>query len=133
LSGKTKAELQVENRMLRRSRVVESVAAVVQTGIKWGALFGIFYWLFRSVEVLAGQHTLAQIGVGFWADVRISEALAWLLAVLFGGYGIGQRKLRKDTIERLSARVKELETQIDPGRTSSRLTSRGDTHPGDRI
>jgi hypothetical protein len=43
-----------------------------------------------------------------------------------------QRKLRRDVVERLSSRVPFLEKQLDPGRTSSKLTDRGDTNPEDR-
>lgn len=57
------------------------------------------------------------------------------LAIIFGVAGIvyGRResKLRKDTVERLQDRNCRLEREIDPKRSSSQLTPRGDTRPED--
>jgi len=41
-------------------------------------------------------------------------------------------KLKKDAIERMAGRIKELETKMDPGRSSSRLTPRGETRSEDK-
>ena len=48
-------------------------------------------------------------------------------------YGVLQRKLRRDAIQRLHGRVEALEKERDPSRTSSTLTSRGDTRREDRL
>jgi hypothetical protein len=103
----------------------------LNNAICYGGLVGIFYFIYQSVAVLAGKATVADIGIKFLAELGISEALAWLLA---GGgmlYGFGQRRLRKNTIERLQSRNQSLEQSLDPNRTSSRLTPRGDTRPED--
>jgi len=99
--------------------------------IRWAGVVLIARYGYLTVHDLAGQATTADIGIKLLTDVKISEALAWLLA---GGgilYGRQQRKLRKDTVERLQERNRNLERTIDPKRTSSDLTPRGETRPED--
>jgi hypothetical protein len=86
---------------------------------------------YLAVQALSGKQTAANIGVNVLANLSISEALAWVLA---GGsiiYGQRQAKLRRDTTERMHGRNKVLEERVDPGRTSSQLTTRGQTSPED--
>lgn len=132
-SNKSKAELIAENRFLRKDRNASNITTVVIYAIKYGALVAIFYLGYLSVLALAGKHTFADIGVSFLSDVNISVSLAWLLGV--GGifYGMRQRKVRKDTVERLQGRIQYLETQIDSKRTTSQLTPRGDTREEDKL
>jgi hypothetical protein len=128
---KTAAELRAENRILRQLRTSEGFVSVFNTLIKWGGLLGISYFAYLSIDALAGQTTAADIGIKFLADVKVSEAVAWI----FGGsgiaYGLRQRKLRRDTVERVQRRVEGLEKEIDPKRSSSELTRRGETPPED--
>lgn len=131
--GRSKAQLEAELRMLKRSRVAEGVISVAQTAIKYGALVWICYYGYQAVAVLAGKHTLADIGLNFLANVKVSVALSWAVAVGGFVYGKNQNRLRKNSVERLQGRVKELELKIDPHRTSSSLTVRGETRPEDRL
>jgi len=130
---KSRAELAAENKILRRSQGVGSLAIVANNLIKWGGLVAISYFIYLSIDSLAGETTAADIGIGLLADIKLSDAAAWV----FGGsgtvYGLRQRTLRRSTIERLQARIKELEKAIDPKRTSSGLTTRGETHPMDEV
>jgi hypothetical protein len=128
---KTVAELRAENRVLRHYRASDGVVSVFNNLIRWGGLLGIAYYCYLSVLALAGQHTAADIGIKLLADVRISEAVAWLFGGSGVAYGWRQRKLRRDTVERIQNRVERFEKQIDPGRSSSELTSRGETRPED--
>ncbi len=128
----TPAELRAENRLLRQFRTTEGIASVIRELIRWGGLVLIARYGYLTVAALAGQTTAADIGIKFLADVQISR----VFAVLFGGsgiaYGLQQRRLRKNTIERLQGRIQEHERRIDPQRTSSRLTARGETRPEDK-
>jgi hypothetical protein len=128
---KTAAELRAENRLLKQYRGSENIVSVINNLIRWGGAVAIAYFAFRSILALAGQHTAADIGIKFLADVRVSEALAWI----FGGSGIAygwrQRKMRRDTVERIQGRVEAYEKVIDPRRSSSSLTKRGETRPED--
>jgi hypothetical protein len=49
------------------------------------------------------------------------------------GYGLRERRLRRQTTERFTQRNYKLEKLVDPNRTSSHLTTRGTTNPEDRI
>jgi hypothetical protein len=130
-SEKSRAELLAEVSLLRRWRGSGAFASVVNNIVRWGGLVCIVYWIYRSVDALAGNVTTASIGLNIVGDVRLSDIFGYL----FGGsgiaYGLSQRHLRRRTIYQLQARIKELEAHIDPRRTSSGLTTRGATHPRD--
>ncbi len=110
-------------------------ASVIKSGFKWVALVGISFFAYKSVVALSGTTTVADIGVSVraFASVKVSEVIAWLLTALGIGYGASQKKLRRDVVERLQGRIKMLEKQIDPGRTTSTLTERGETRQGDTL
>ncbi len=48
-------------------------------------------------------------------------------------YGRSQRALRLRKTEQLQARITDLETMIDPNRSSSGLQKTGETHPEDKL
>lgn len=131
--GKTKEQLAAELHIVKNSRTTDAIVSVVQAIIKYGALVWIAHEAYLSIVILSGKHTFASIGITFLAKVPISVGVAWVLAVFAAGYGLRQNKLRKDTVERLHARIKSLETEIDPGRSSSKLTNRGETRPEDKV
>ena len=130
---KSIGELRAENRFLRRLRGQEGIVSVFNNLVRWGGIVLIGRYLYLSILALAGRVTLADIGLNFLANVRVSEAVAWLLGGGGVAYGWQQRKVRKDTVERLAGRIQEKELKRDPGRTSSKLTTRGDTRPEDKI
>lgn len=131
MAKKTRAQLEVENRYLRRRTGLEAIASVVNHAIRVGGAVAIAYFGYRTVGVLAGETTTANIGIRFLADVRVSDAVAWLFGAGGVMYGLRQRRLRRSTVERLSGRITQLEKGIDSRRTSSHLTPRGETQPED--
>lgn len=126
---RTRKGLEAENLLLRRFRTAAGTASVLNNLIRWGALFGIAYWCFRSIEVLAGKRTITDIAVvaDVLGDSLTSQILAWLLAAVAIGYGLAQRSLKRKTIERFGPQREAYEKKIDPGRSSSRLTRKGTT------
>jgi len=124
---KTVARLEEDLRVLRQSRVVDAVTAISNRFIAWTGMVVIAYFAYKSIEVLAGRNTTADIGLKLLGDIKISEAVAWIFGVGGIGYGVSQRKLRRDSIARLAPRAKELEEARDPHRSSSGLTTRGTT------
>lgn len=102
---------------------------LIQVG---GAVFSV-YLIYRMVGILAGETTTANIGVRFLANIHVATATAWTLGVAGVLYGVHQRRLRKTVVARLTARTQALEKEIDPRRSSSKLTPQGDTHPEDRL
>ena len=128
---KSRAELEADLKALRRHQTGSVVAKSLESLFKWAGITLIAYWSYRSIEVLAGETTTADIGLTILADVQTSKGVAWIVAILASGYGLRQRTLRKRNIERLQARIRALESHIDPGRTSSGLTPQGETNPKD--
>ena len=126
----TRAELEAENRYLRRVRTQRDVASVLNSAMCWGTIAFVAYMAEQSVGLLAGKSTDATLN--FLGDLNVSVTLAWTVAVSAIAYGWWQRKLRRDNIQRLEGGKAELEAVIDPRRTSSRLTPRGDTRPEDK-
>lgn len=129
--NKTNAQLNAESQFLRRSRAVEAVTSVLNNLVRWAGAVLIARYGYLSISELAGQTTFADIGVNILSDLRVSQAVAWLLGGGGVAYGLQQRKLRRDTVERLQGRISSFEKALDPGRTSSQLTPRGETRPED--
>lgn len=120
---------EAENDFLRS--LVEEIGKTVRWALVAGAALGIVYLLAQAVEALAGKQTEANILVSMLGTVEVSVALSWVVGA--GGviYGRAQKKLRQRTVARLHGRIASLEKQIDPGRSSSKLTPTGDTNPED--
>lgn len=132
MSKKTRAQLEAELSFVKHSRIAEGIVNILSSFIRWGSLVLIARYTYLGIEALAGKATLADVGIKFLTNIKIEVALAWCAA---GGgmlYGYQQRRMRKDTVERLQNRIQELEQNIDPKRSSSKLTPRGDTRPEDR-
>ena len=124
--SKSKKELELEIAMLKRDGYGANITKIIIAFIQYGTLAYIFYCLSDAVRYLAGLNTVASFDVPFMNGV---------LGAIFGGggvfYGHSQSKSRKNTVERLQKRIQYLETQLDPNRSTSGLTSRGETHPED--
>lgn len=90
--------------------------------------------LYLIVIELAGKDTtvnvLASMLVSLLVDIKFT--LVAVLAVTTTIWAFVERGFRRNKVEALQARIRTLETQIDPGRTSSGLTPRGETNPVDR-
>lgn len=129
---KSKGQLEAELKVLRQTKTSEGIVQVLNSLIRWGCIVLIFRYGYLGIEALSGKSTLADIGVSFLSDIKISIAIAWAAGLGGMAYGHKQRKLRKDTIERLVGRIHDLEGELDPNRTSSKLTKRGDTRPEDK-
>jgi hypothetical protein len=108
------------------------INSAVQMIIKWGSLVAIAWFASGALKSLAGRHTLANVALSFVANLGIGQKVSYVLAVAGIVYGQRQNRLRRRSIERLSARNQELERRLDPGRTSSELPPRGTTKPEDK-
>lgn len=125
----------------------DTIARIVTSLIKWGALCFISWMGATAIHDLAGKETLANFDLGARLETKsetvtsstIGLTNSTSLAILglifgFGGilYGRQQARLRKDTVERLHQYQLKYEQTIDPNRTSSTLTVRGETRPEDK-
>jgi hypothetical protein len=126
---KTRAQLEAENEMLRGVHRWNAISDMFRTTVRTLGGVVIAFWVYKTAAVLAGHSTDASFFLGVLSDIKVSQGL--LAAFGLGGlsYGARQRHLRKKNIERLEGRLRELEQMVDPGRSSSLLTRRGET-PG---
>jgi len=139
---RTRDYLEAENAFLKNRRFADGVASVAVAIVKWTGRGVVAYFSFRSVEVLAGKATSANIMVQMIQKLNIGESgdhslwlivLPALVAVGFAVYGLRERKLRKDTTARIHGRTARLEKLVDTNRTSSTLTPRGETSEEDKV
>ena len=116
-------------RELRADQWAKTVSKIGVEVVRWA---GIGYCVYRASLVLiewSGETTVADVTVGMKASGPSGAAVVLgLLAALAGVlYGKRQAQLRRNTIRQFESRVKELETLLDERRSSSGLTTSGDT------
>jgi hypothetical protein len=93
------------------------------------AVLIVYFGIYRTAHELAGKNTLASLGIGLLSDAKPDEIISYAAAIVGWIFGVTAQRLRRNTTERLTTRIQELEKQIDPNRTSSGLTRRGETPP----
>jgi hypothetical protein len=125
--------LEVTPEQIIRLKTIDAIDANVRLIIRYGLFAVIAFFAYRSISVLAGQHTFADLGIRFMADVKVGNAISYVVG---GGgvlYGAQQKRLRGNAIQQMGSHIKELETKADPSRSSSGLTERGKTRPEDEL
>lgn len=123
-----------ELRVAGKVQQTQIVAGLAGTLIRYAAFFGVIYFgVYRTVGELAGEKTTANVLISLLTDFRMSHALAWTLAAGTTFYGLRERKLRRDSTARQAKQNRLLERKLDPHRSSSKLTERGETNPHDRL
>ena len=85
-----------------------------------------------AFKAYAGKKSEANMMFGFFADIRVVYTVSVTLAISGIALYLRERKLHRQTRERLAGRITELELQIDPDRRSSKLTSQGLTREDDK-
>jgi len=100
--------------------------------IRWLGILGLAWFTKDAIITFAGHSTsvLVQAGLSIFADLRF--VISFALVGSCAAWALIERTIRQKRVEQLHRRVKELETGIDPQRSSSRLTSKGKTNPKDR-
>ena len=81
--------------------------------------------------VYAGKNSFADLTLRVLANVTVVWELSLTLSGISVTLYLRERRLHRDTRQRLTARITELELKIDPKRTSSHLTPRGQTRKDD--
>lgn len=129
---KSLKEKEQDLKFRRYSKALESLTSLGSMLIRYGAVVSCFYFIYRTASVLSGKTTFADIGVKMFGSLSITSTVGYALGAAGTIYGVSERKLRRDKTEYLQDRIQKLEKQLDPKRTSSRLTPRGTTNPQDR-
>lgn len=138
---KSYEQIEAELKLIKKNCLWDNIGKIIAPNLKWLALAFIFKFAAGAVKELSGKITAADIKFNASAAFNPDEACAnwpyWIAAlsaiisVASVAYGIGQRYLRKQTIEHLSPYKEKYERMIDPNRTSSGLHNDGSTNPGD--
>src|SRR5438128_2329756 len=91
-----------------------------------GAVYAV-YLGHGALEVLAGETTKLALELSVLADVKFT--LTFALAGAATTWAVAERIIRHRKVEQMQGRIKELETRLDPNRSSSGLTPKGKTNP----
>jgi len=105
---------------------------LARTLIRAAATVGCVWLMAGAVGELAGKDTSVVVrGVlSIFADIKFVVSIAFAGCAV--AWAVLERRLRHRKVEYLQARVVALEQHLDPNRSSSGLTAKGQTHPADR-
>ena len=131
MAQKSKRELELDYGF--KFKCIDLLSQLILVGIPWGALVFIVYWVTGALAELSGKTTLAQLGISFFGNFTINTTIAYIVGIGGIGFGLTEKRLRRNAIERLQGRIQQLEEVRDPKRTSSKLTKRGTTRPEDKL
>lgn len=129
---KTAEQHALELKYRFRIKVLDVIGAIFNNGIKFGLLAYCAYLLRGGLIALAGRTTIADLGLTLVGNITITESVELTVTVGAVAYATWERKVRYDKTEYLASRLKEYETRLDPGRSSSKLMPTGTTRPEDR-
>jgi len=140
------------SKAINAALLIKGFGAPVNTLIKWGSIVIIVYIAVEplSKALLGFAEPLAMVissfsgkATSFNAEIKYNAGSKWnvylalvtifAILVAIGSiiFSYRERHLRKDTVQKLHYRIELLERQLDPSRSTSGLTARGDTHPED--
>lgn len=88
-----------------RPQVIRTIGKVAQSLIKWGGIALIFYYSFRTIKVLAGERTYADINLvgDFAAKLGLGTAIWWIVFAFLLIWALVERNLRKSLETRLNS------------------------------
>ena len=94
-----------------------------------GMCIGLAYFVYLTADSLAGKVTFVDASFSF---TKRPGSMWWAaLAGVMIVWAFGERRLRRRKIRSMEKYIKDLETTIDPARSSSGLLSDGTTNPED--
>jgi hypothetical protein len=103
---------------------------LARTVVRVIGTMGVVYFLPDIVAPFAGQATAVDLKFALFGDVKV--AVSMTLAGSATVWAIAERMLRHRKVEYLQGRIRDLETRIDKNRSSSKLTTKGQTNPRDK-
>lgn len=148
----TKEELIAEIKFLKSTSAWNSITKIVITLIRYSAFVGIAWFIYLSIDSLAGLTTNTNISIQATGELNTGSGdasnssnqnndslnffdIALIIAITFGIAGIvfGRREsaLRRQVIDKFHSHTKNLELKIDEKRSSSEISTTGDTRPED--
>lgn len=115
-------------------RRIDEQYSTARTAIRCLAWAFGAYVAFGTIGQFAGRSTDVDLALSLviTALVEVKFLLAIALTATACAWAVVERTLRHRTVKRLQGRIRELETTIDPARSTSKLTPEGKTNPADR-
>ncbi|MBX9637179.1 MAG: hypothetical protein K2Q45_06475 [Nitrosomonas sp.] len=115
--------------------LVYSITNLLSKALGVTLWLGVAYFIYLSIDSLADKTTLVDANIIFSMFISRENdyGLPWLIAFISFVFGVAQTWLRYRKTEEMQKHILELETHIDPQRTSSGLTARGETNPKDNL
>jgi len=119
----------IHSKVLLIAKLIELAKEFIKYGAYvWGAYF--------AAEVLiawSGKKTEASLVFKYITSEENGYAAPWIVATIAVLYAIFERNLRKRKTQYFEKYILQLESKIDPERTSSQLLPTGETNPKDKI
>lgn len=109
---------------------VEERYRTIRTLIRVAGGVGAVHLGQGAIALLSGETTRLAFELSVLADVKFAVTLT--LAGATTTWAIAERVIRHRKVEQMQGRIKELETRLDPNRSSSGLTLKGKTNPKDK-
>jgi len=113
-------------RLFLISRGFELLKEIIRAAI----LISGFYFAYLAIAELAGKQTEALLAFHYFISRDNDYALPWIISFASLLYAGMQRRLRLKKTQEMQGYIQELELKIDPNRTSSGLTTTGQTPAG---
>ena len=118
-----------EAQVIRANLWTKTVGKLGAHAVRWGVTGFIVYQIAQVLTHWSGKTTIAELTVSLLGTGWYG--LAALAGAVFGtggfAYGYFQARLRRKNTQHLGPRIGQLEKIIDPMRSSSGLTTSGDT------
>jgi len=122
-------------------RLLDACTEIAPSAIKWSALCFLGWKALTVLEIVltefSGKVTTSDVSITLAflsGDGPLVKEIIFLFLVLNVFWFImytKERQTRRETVERLHDRIKDLELLLDPNRTSSSLMKDGSTNPTD--
>ena len=92
---------------------------------------GVAYCASLAIGQFAGQNTNLFVGATLSVIGKLSVAVPSVVAASCCAWAVGERKIRQRNTAYLTDRIRKLESDADPNRTTSGLMRTGATNPRD--
>jgi hypothetical protein len=115
---------------LERTRIEQRYTALA-TAIRWAGIVGSVYFAGQAVQAYAGRDTSIFVNAALSLLANLNLTVAISLTGAATVWAVCERYLRRRKVEKMQARIRELELLLDPARTSSGLLKDGRTNPRD--
>jgi hypothetical protein len=111
--------------------VVDGCFGIFKAVIRGATWIGIAVFFYFSCKVLAGTNTNVSADLKAVINVGLDRWVMGIATILSGAGYANQRRIRRKTTDNRVEYIRELEKRIDPGRTSSKLDTKGRPPRGD--